>query len=320
MDTASHLLLGVTLGGLAYVSPAVASDPTLAQAVMIATVVGSHAPDFDTIVRVRGETTYIRYHRGVTHSIPALFIWPGAISLLLSAGYELWQHLGLLYLWALMAVVFHVFLDTLNTYGVQCLRPFSQRWIHLDILSIFEPFLFGLHSAAVIWWVFFQGKAELIFPIVYLITFLYIVLRALQHRWLVRQVQSRIGLAGIYHVIPSFHPFLWRFVVETDRHFYTGKIEYRHVRLEDVYQKESRNEIIRATIGMDGVRAFLGFAQRIHVTWKELHDGYEVTWSDVRFWYDHKLPFGVDVRLDRELNVVSLKMGWRKKAWNPPFV
>lgn len=75
MDTGSHLLLGVTLGGLAHLSPGVASDPVLAQAVMAATVIGSNAPDFDTVVRVKGQTTYIRYHRGVTHSIPALFLW-----------------------------------------------------------------------------------------------------------------------------------------------------------------------------------------------------------------------------------------------------
>ncbi|WP_289137969.1 hypothetical protein [uncultured Brevibacillus sp.] len=76
----------------------------------------------------------------------------------------------------------------------------------------------------------------------------------------------------------------------------------------------------KATVGVDGVRTFLGFAQRIHVTWKESQDGYEVVWSDVRFCYNRKLPFGVDVRLDRDLNVVHHQLGWRKKAWAPPFV
>jgi inner membrane protein len=320
MDTGSHLLLGVTLGGLAHLSPDVASDPVLAQAVMAATVIGSNAPDFDTVVRVKGQTTYIRYHRGVTHSIPALFLWPAVISLLVSAGYGLWGHLWLLYGWALAAVILHVFLDMLNTYGVQCLRPLSQRWVHLDILAIFEPFLFVLHAGGLVWWIFFHGEPGTIFAIVYLASFGYIAVRACQHQLLIRRVKGRFGLDGVYHVIPSFHPFFWRFVVETDRHFYTGKVEYQHIYVEEVYLKEQRNEIIRATMGVDGVRAFLGFAQRVHVTWKEIHDGYEVTWSDVRFWYDRKLPFGVDVRLDRELNVVSLKMGWRKKMWNPPFV
>ncbi|MEJ8545597.1 metal-dependent hydrolase [Brevibacillus borstelensis] len=251
MDTGSHLLLGVTLGGLAHLSPSVASDPALAQAVMAATVIGSNAPDFDTVVRVKGATTYIRYHRGITHSIPALFLWPAVISLSVSAFSGLWAHLMLLYLWAFLAVVLHVFLDMLNTYGVQCLRPFSQRWVHLDILAIFEPFLFVLHAGAAVRWLFFGGEPGTIFSIVYLASFGYIVGRACHHQLLVRRVKDRFGLDGAYHVIPGFHPFYWRFVVETDRHFYTGKVEYQRV---------------------------------------------------------------------RELNVVSLKMGWRKKMWNPPFV
>jgi inner membrane protein len=320
MDTASHLLLGVTLAGLAHVSPTVAENPLLAQAVMIGTVIGSHAPDFDTLVRMRGMATYIRYHRGITHSIPALFLWPAAISLPLVWAYGLQEHALTLYVWTWVAVVFHVFLDMLNSYGVQSIRPFSRKWVHLDVLAICEPPLLLLHAAAAIWWIGFAGDPARIFPAAYALTLMYIAVRAWQHRQLVRDVQDSLGVAGICHVTPSFHPFHWRFVVETEHCFYTGKIMDRRILLEEIYSKEKSNEIIQATMGSDGVRAFLGFAQRIHVTWKELHDGYEVKWSDVRFWYDRNLPFGVDVRLDRNLNVVTHKLGWRKKAWDPPFV
>ncbi|MDA5110350.1 metal-dependent hydrolase [Brevibacillus thermoruber] len=320
MDTGSHLLLGVTLAGLAHVNPAVAENPALAQALMIATIVGSHAPDFDTLVRLRGITTYIRYHRGMTHSIPALFVWPAVIAVPLALAYGLTDHAGLLYVWTWMAVVFHVFLDMLNTYGVQCFRPFTRRWVHLDVLAIFEPVLFALHGAAAVWWLAFAGEPGRIFPAVYLISLLYIGLRAWQHGREVRRVRAALRQEGVCHVTPSFHPFRWRFVMETTERFYTGRIEYGTVMLEEIYPKEKSNEIIRATMGIDGVRAFLGFAQRVHVTWKEIQDGYEVTWSDVRFWYDRKLPFGVDVRLDRNLNVVTHRLGWRKKAWDPPFV
>lgn len=320
MDTGSHLLLGVTLAGLAHVTPVVAQDPALAHALMIATVVGSHAPDFDTVARLRGISFYIRFHRGITHSIPALFLWPIAISLPLAWAFGLIEHLGVLYLWTMLAVVFHVFLDMLNAYGVQCARPINRRWVHLDVLAIFEPFLFAVHAVAAVWWLAFGGEAQILFPAAYGITLLYIAVRAWQHMRLIRRVTTALDTSGVCHVIPSFHPFHWRFVVETEQFFYTGKIEYSHVMLEDLYPKQLSDAIIQATVGVDGVRAFLGFAQRIHVTWKEIQDGYEVTWSDVRFWYDRKLPFGVDVRLDRDLNVVNHRLGWRKKAWDPPFV
>lgn len=320
MDTASHLLLGVTLAGLAHVDPTVAGDPALSQAMIIGAIVGSHAPDFDSVVRFKGISTYIRHHRGITHSIPALFVWPAIISLPLIYGFSLAEHGLLLYSWILLAVVFHVFLDMLNSYGVQCLRPIRKKWVHLDILAIFEPVLFVLHSAAAVWWLCFDGSPDQLFPLVYALSFSYIGVRAWHHGQLVRKVVAELGLTGICHVIPSFHPFHWRYVVETENCFYTGKIEYHRIMLEELYSKEEKNMIIQATMGIDGVRAFLGFAQRVHVTWQEIHDGYEVNWSDVRFSYDRKLPFGVDVQLDRDLNVVAHKIGWRKKAWNPPFV
>ncbi|MGO4276683.1 metal-dependent hydrolase, partial [Paenibacillus sp. TAF58] len=81
MDTGSHLMFGVTLAGLACLEPAVAQEPALAHAILAGTLIGSHAPDFDTLARLRGYANYVRVHRGITHSLPALFIWPVLLSL-----------------------------------------------------------------------------------------------------------------------------------------------------------------------------------------------------------------------------------------------
>ncbi|WP_134686702.1 metal-dependent hydrolase [Brevibacillus migulae] len=321
MDTGSHLLFGCTLAGLAYLDPMVSQHPGVAEAVMIGTVIGSHAPDFDTLVRIKGYRTYLRYHRGITHGIPALFIWPLVISLPLGAIYGLegsawWS----VWLWSFIAVVFHVFLDMLNSYGVQCFRPFTKKWIHLDILSIFEPILFLLHVSAAILWIFFLVDPLVLFPLVYIATVMFIILRAWIHQKRVHQVKNSFREEGVCHVVPSFSWHTWRFVLETANCFYTGRIVRGCLLLEEQIPKEEEHEAIRATMGTDGVRAFLNFAQRIHVTCKEMQDGYVVSWSDVRFCYNRKLPFGVDVHLDKDLNVLSHHLGWRKKTWDPPFV
>lgn len=319
MDTGSHLIFGATLAGLAYVDPVVAHNPSLAQAVMVGTLIGSHAPDLDTILRIKGFSYYIRYHRGITHSIPALLIWPAFIALPLMMAYSRWDDWMHLYGWIFAAVILHVWLDWLNAYGVQCMRPFNSQWMHLDVLAIFDPFLFFLHAFGLgLWWAGYDPAS--VFTWVYAISIGYIGLRAWWHHLLVKQVINMVGRQSICHVLPDLRGFRWSFVVETDECFYTGKIVFRTIRMEDVYTKEKRNHIIQATMGIDGVRTFLGFAQRIHVTWREHNDGYEVKWSDVRFWYNRKLPFGVDVQLDRELKVIDYSLGWRKKAWDPPFV
>lgn len=41
MDTGTHVVMGVALGGIATLDPAVSSDPALFNAVLIGTLVGS---------------------------------------------------------------------------------------------------------------------------------------------------------------------------------------------------------------------------------------------------------------------------------------
>lgn len=320
MDTGSHLLFGATLAGLAMLDPAVAQQPELANALLASTLLGSHAPDFDTAARLKGYSAYIHYHRGVTHSLPALLIWPLLISLPMACGFGVMGAVSHLYFWTMLSVVFHVLLDLLNAYGVQCFRPFSRKWHHLDILALYDPFLFLLHAAGLVVWMATNADPARLFAGIYAATFLYIAVRGLQHARLVRNVREHFQESGFCHVVPGLHWFRWQFVLETERHFYTGKIEYGQVKLHDVYEKDRCHPAVQATLGTDGVRAFLHFAQRVHVVITEKHDGYEVQWRDVRFWHDHKLPFGVDVTLDRNMRVRSHTLGWSKRAWDPPYV
>jgi len=75
MDTGTHTVMGVALGGLATLDPAVQQDPVLFNAVFIGTMIGSQAPDLDTVLKLRNNAVYIRNHRGITHSIPAILLW-----------------------------------------------------------------------------------------------------------------------------------------------------------------------------------------------------------------------------------------------------
>ena len=321
MDTGSHLLFGVTLGGLALIDHNVASNPELAQAIMAGTIIGSNAPDFDTVTRLKGFKNYIKYHRGISHSIPALIIWALLISIPLSQIFNVQNHWPYLFLWSFTAVSFHVFLDLLNSYGVQILQPFQTERYRLDFLSIFEPFLFLLHFIGVVFWLVSDYAPGKIFFTVYLITFVYIGLRYLQHKVLINNLSSELKINGNYYVFPNFNWLKWRFTIETTDSFYAGKVKSKKIILEDIYPKQERtNPVIQATMATDGVRTFLKFAQGTHVTYKKIYDGYEVQWSDIRFWYNRKLPFGVDVLLDKELNVVNQDLRWRKKAWDPPYV
>src|SRR5699024_2382744 len=60
MDTGTHVAMGVALGGLATLDPVVSNDSTLFTAVMVGTLIGSQAPDFDTVLKLKDNAAYIR--------------------------------------------------------------------------------------------------------------------------------------------------------------------------------------------------------------------------------------------------------------------
>jgi inner membrane protein len=171
------------------------------------------------------------------------------------------------------------------------------------------------------WVMLRQHDVGLIFLLVYLLSGVYIIVRIIQHHSALQTVRKQLNMQCVaIHVMPTLNWRKWVVVIETEAAFYIGTYVKNEAHIIDVYQKVENNPAIEATLQTDGVRAFISFAQRIYVTCRELHDGYEVRWSDMRFCYNRKLPFGVDVRLDRELNVKKEALGWRKKAWEPPFV
>ncbi|MFC4101105.1 metal-dependent hydrolase [Paenibacillus xanthanilyticus] len=323
MDTGSHLLFGLTLAGLAAVDPHVAAHPELLPAMVSATMIGSHAPDFDSFMRLKGKAAYIRTHRGVTHSLPAPIVWALLIGCGSAAIFDQWSFLPTLVLWTFAAVCFHIALDLLNGYGVQCLRPFSRKWWHLDALCLFDPYLFALHTVSAIAWLFLDVAPAPLFAVSYGLTALYIIWRLAVHGRTMRIVRGVYPSAGTISLLPSLSGRVWQFTAEMGNSFRMGKVRDGIIIEEAVMPKTPEDSLppqARATLGTDVVRTFLGFADRIHVNVSPVAEGYEVVWSDVRFWTNNKMPFGTAVTLDPQLNVLRERIGWDKKTWEPPHV
>ena len=122
-------------------------------------------------------------------------------------------------------------------------------------------------------------------------------------------------------MLPTLLGASWQFVADLGDEYLTGY--YRNGRVSEVARlskakPENLAEAAKATMSADGVRAFHHFSNRIHVKVQEKVDGYLVTWSDVRFWHHHRMPFSAAVTLDRNMNVLSEHIGWNKKSWSRP--
>ncbi|WP_274363903.1 metal-dependent hydrolase [Paenibacillus thermotolerans] len=312
MDTGTHFAIGFGLAGLSQIDPSVTADPWTTTAVMIGVVAGSQAPDFDTLLRFKGNAAYVRNHRGVSHSIPFWLIWTALI------GGILWACLPQASIapvvkWVFAAVLLHVFTDLFNAYGTQALKPFTNRWIAWNIIHIFDPFIFGAHVVAIIIWLSGEAPPAVVFPTLYLLIALYYVLRTVQHARLERKLPLRDSAhrsGDRYTAIPTVNVNAWNIVKRTARgSFVTG--EWKDGRL--TWYDElicSAHPAVEASKKHPDVCAFLSFSSYACATVDEYDWGYEVRWIDARYRYRKQYPFLAVVRMDRGMRVVDSYVGW----------
>ena len=124
-------------------------------------LVGANLPDVDVVAYFFGPEADLAFRRGWTHGILALVLWPfvltGAMMLVdrvLRRARRATLPSGLvpgqLLLLSTIAILSHPILDTLNTYGMRWLMPFSGRWYYGDTLFIVDPWLWLALGAGVL--------------------------------------------------------------------------------------------------------------------------------------------------------------------------
>jgi inner membrane protein len=112
-------------------------------------VLAANAPDMDVICTLGGATSYITWHRNITHSliaVPVMALLSVALVRWISRTPVKWLPAFLI---ALLGVASHLILDLTNVYGVRLLLPFSGHWFHWDLtpvidLSIWAILLLGV--------------------------------------------------------------------------------------------------------------------------------------------------------------------------------
>lgn len=314
MDTGTHLMYGLSLGGLATLDPAIAAHPYGAAAVLLGTIAGSCAPDLDTLLRLKSNALYIRHHRGLTHSLPAILGWTGLLTPLAASSFPgvPWLHMAF---WIGLSVVVHVAADLFNAYGTQAFRPFSKARVSWNTIHLFDPFLFCSHLVAVLLWASGAADPRVAFPVLYALTAAYYVWRALERLRLSRVVPNADPERrpdDRYTLIPTISNARWRVVKRSsDGRFDIGRWERGQLAWEDTLTGEA-HPTIEATASLPDVQAFLDAVPAAYVcatvrrhTW-----GYEVRRQDVRFRYRNQYPFAAVVFVDADGAPLQSYVGW----------
>ncbi|OIJ14010.1 hypothetical protein BKP35_07325 [Anaerobacillus arseniciselenatis] len=310
MDTATHVVMGIAVGSIATLDPVVANDPTLAQTVMLGALIGSQAPDFDTVLKLKDNAKYIRNHRGVTHSIPAVILWP----ILITAAISLFVpgiNLLHLWLWTFLAVILHVFVDIFNAYGTQALSPFKKKWIALGVIYIFDPFIFFSHVAAIIIWQM-GAHQGFTFLTLYFILIFYYVWRFYARNNVYKKALEEHPDATHVFISPSFKWRRWHVVIRTPEMMYVAQAFGEKINYFESYPFEPipNKPIINAAMQDENLAAFLSFSPSYRWEVVRVGDHHEVRFIDLRYRSKGHYPFVAIVKLDDEYNILSSYTGW----------
>lgn len=311
MDTGTHLVMGVALGGLALADPVVDSHTVTFAAVMVGTIIGSQAPDADTILKMRNNAVYIRHHRGITHSIPAVLLWPlaitGALAILMPEA-----NLFHVWLWTQLAVFLHVFVDIFNSYGTQAFRPFSNKWVALGIINTFDSFIFTAHCIALVIWAL-GGNPVITFSVLYIILVFYYIIRYMMQRAIKTAVHHTIQDEEFVIVAPTMRFFYWRVAAASKTHYYVGRAYRRSVNIYDKFEIHPLPQtlLVKKAMTDPNLKSFIHFSPLYRWEISELPSGLtELRLIDLRYRSNNRYPFVAVAHLDEELNIVNSFTGW----------
>lgn len=310
LDTGTHFVMGLALGGLATLDPAVGSSFLTAEAVFLGTMIGSQAPDIDTILKLKNNASYLRNHRGITHSIPAIVLWSFFIT---GSIYWLIPNSNLLHvwLWTFIAVLFHVVVDIFNGYGTQALRPFSQQWIALGTINTFDPFIFIAHVIGIGIWLSGANPGAT-FAVVYLFLAFYYVVRLLMQRKIKNNISSQWDNVETVIFNPTMKFQKWQLVIITSEWYYVAFSNFTDVHVVDQFERKKLPEhpVINAAKKDKNIAAFLAFSPVFRWEIKEQSNYYEVRFIDLRYFVKGHYPFVAVAQLDQQFNIIRSYTGW----------
>ena len=226
MDNLTHSLVGLALSraGLNRLSPH-------ATALML---LSANAPDLDIAALAGGELSYLEAHRGYSHSLIALPALAAFATVLVALSFRSRLRWARAFGACCIGIASHLLLDYTNDYGIRLLLPFSPRWLHLDIVSLYDVVLWTVLLLAAAWPWFSRlvggeiggggtaGKGLARFALIFLVVF--DCTRLYLHHLAVEQLQARlydeapaVTAAALPHAV---NPLAWTGVAESSRAHY----------------------------------------------------------------------------------------------------
>ncbi len=344
LDPVTHILTGACLSRAGFNRRTGLATLTLALAF--------EAPDIDSLSYLHGSVFGLQHHRGITHSLVGAPFVAAAVVGIVYGIYRWWKKGGretklpprwkILYLYALLGALLHLFQDFTNNYGVRPFAPFNPKWYSWDIVFIVDPIMLtAMFMGLVLPGLFaliteeigsreigsrkpqFRGRGGAIFAL--LVVAAVILVRDFEHRRAVNELNARTYRGEDPLRASAFpqpiSPFSWNGVVETQDAFHLLPVDSSRSEVDPDNQQTVLFKPEETPVTLAAKRSYLGqvyldWAEYPLITAEELEGGrHQVQFEDLRFESladaakRRRPPLGAYVVLDPQLRVEEMYVG-----------
>lgn len=272
MDPVTHTLSGFVVG------KTISKNKTIIAIILISSLI----PDIDIVLRLHSRELFLMYHRGITHGIGALFLFPLLPAIIFR------KKLGFLkvYAFSFIAYGLHLFLDLTNQYGTKILSPFDWNSYNLSLTFIIDPYVLLPLLVVVLLSLKFKKQAKFLYILSMVFIALYIgtkvYLKAEARDFLKQKIE-----AHQYRVYPLPNDFLrWWFVAKHSDEYITGFVDLftKRVYIDEKYRIKNDPAIIKSKEA-EAVKALLSLAKHPVAELKQEGDVIVVIWKELSYGF-----------------------------------
>jgi inner membrane protein len=293
MDPITHALSGAVIHQLGFKR----------KAAFFVLIFSAVAPDLDYITRLWGVDVFLRYHRGITHGILALFVFPAIISFIFR------KKGGFLYYYSLSFIAYatHLLLDLTNQYGTRILSPFDWNQYSLDLTFIIDPYIsVGLLLTLIIGRLN-KRRSLLVTSLCVILLISYIGLRFYLKSEAKNFLKNKID-ANIYVVYPLPNDFLrWSFLTKSSNNVEIGSVDLftKRVCVYGRFNLNNEDPAVELSKKSKVVQNFLYFARFPYAEVRHDEDKIVVIWKELAYSFMSGDRFFAKIVIDKNGRIIK---------------
>ncbi|MEA4960516.1 metal-dependent hydrolase [Lutispora sp.] len=299
MDPITHGVVGLAMA--AFAGEAV----SMVNPYAIGSLLGAVIPDADIVMQLKGDYSYLKNHRGMSHSIPFIFLYGTSITALLTFIYP-GASMIKLFLYAVSGCISHLMLDITNSYGAQVLWPFYRKKVTLDLLLVYDPLLIILSLAIII-----PNIRTKIHPIIALMIFAaYLSIRYWMKSHAKKIIKAHFNCSDeilFIRILPSMVGLVrWHFVIKAQGKRIIGEVnilpqKFRIIEVMD----DLDNKLFKAVKNTNIAKFFGEFTPLFHIKCSKTNRGYEYSFTDLRYYIAKDFLHHATAVMDENFKLVN---------------